>query len=286
MLKEETLFGLEDKVQIAIERLKSFCPPEGYVVAFSGGKDSQCIYHLAKMAGVKFEAVYNVTSVDPPELVRFIKQQYPDVKFQIPRDKDGRAVTMWNLIAQNGILPMMHTRFCCTKLKEGSHPGRLVVTGVRWAESNRRKNLHGIVTTRSKKYPDAFGQKLNDRGNIVLNDDNDENRRMVEHCYRTSKVLVNPIVDWTDADVWEFLNHVARVPHCCLYDEGQTRIGCIGCPMATPIERKRGFQRWPGYRKAYIRAIEKMLQKKGEWTTYQGERITDPEQVFENWIRD
>ena len=79
-LFEDTLFGKVDKVQKSIERLKAFEPPEGYFLAFSGGKDSQCIYHLAKMAGVKFDAHYSVTTVDPKELVRFIKKEYPDVK--------------------------------------------------------------------------------------------------------------------------------------------------------------------------------------------------------------
>lgn len=67
MLKSYDLNGnLIDKVQIAINRLKNFEPPDGYFVAFSGGKDSQCIYHLCEMAGVKFDAHYSVTSVDPP----------------------------------------------------------------------------------------------------------------------------------------------------------------------------------------------------------------------------
>lgn len=79
-----------DKVQAAVERLKAFEPEEGYYVAFSGGKDSQCVYHLCVRAGVKFDAHYSVTSVDPPELVRFIRTQYPDVHFDIPHDKDGR----------------------------------------------------------------------------------------------------------------------------------------------------------------------------------------------------
>lgn len=79
-LIEYDLFGQKrDKVQTAIDRLRAFEPKDGYFLAFSGGKDSQCIYHLAKMAGVKFDAHYHVTSVDPPELVQFIKAQYPDV---------------------------------------------------------------------------------------------------------------------------------------------------------------------------------------------------------------
>lgn len=284
MLKEQTLFGLEDKVQKSIDRLQAFCPPEGYILAFSGGKDSQCIYHLAKMAGVKFEAVYNVTSVDPPELVRFIKSQYPNVRFQIPRYSDGTPITMWNLIVKKGILPMVQTRFCCEKLKESTHKGRLVVTGVRWAESIRRKNLHGIVSTRETEAPEGVEYKLNDRGSVVLNNDNDESRRMVEHCYRTSKVIINPIVDWTEEDVWEFLNDVAKVPHCQLYDEGFPRIGCIGCPMGSPEQRQMEFARWHKYKRPYINAIKKMIAKKGDWGKSNGERTSDPEEIFNDWI--
>ena len=73
MLIENTLWGKRDKVQIAIERLRQFEPDEGYYLAFSGGKDSITIYRLAEMAGVQFDAHYRVTTVDPPELVKFIQ---------------------------------------------------------------------------------------------------------------------------------------------------------------------------------------------------------------------
>ena len=135
-----------DKVQIAIDRFKAFEPPDGYYLAFSGGKDSQCIYHLAHMAGVKFDAHYRVTSVDPPELVRFIKREYPDVSFDIPHDKDGKPISMWNLIPKKLMPPTRLVRYCCVVLKETGGTGRIVVTGVRHAESPRRKEMHGVVT--------------------------------------------------------------------------------------------------------------------------------------------
>lgn len=40
--------------------------PAGFYLAFSGGKDSQALYHVAKLAGVKFEAHYALTTLDPP----------------------------------------------------------------------------------------------------------------------------------------------------------------------------------------------------------------------------
>lgn len=75
-LLEETLFGSHDKVAIALQRLRTFEPPEGYYLAFSGGKDSQCVYHLCKEAGVKFDAHYSHTTVDPPEVIYFMREHY------------------------------------------------------------------------------------------------------------------------------------------------------------------------------------------------------------------
>lgn len=246
MLKWVDLMGeAHDRVQTAIDRLRNFEPPEGYHLAFSGGKDSQCIYHLAKQAGVKFDAHYNVTSVDPPELVQFIRRQYQDVRFDIPHDKSGKPVTMWSLIASQAIPPTRTVRYCCERLKETNGRGRLVVTGVRWAESVRRKNNRHLV--------DA-GRKL------FYTDDNAETRKMVESCYQQRRMTLNPIIDWDETDVWEYLNGVAKVQHCELYDQGFKRLGCIGCPIQSPEAMLRDFERWPKYRDNYLRAFVPMLK--------------------------
>lgn len=241
MLTEQIICGdgvIRTKLDITIHRLQSFEPPEGYYVAFSGGKDSQCVYHLCKMAGVKFDAHYNVTSVDPPELIYFIREHYPDVSFNIPRDSNGRRISMWSLILQNKMPPTHGVRYCCKKLKESSGKGRITVTGVRWAESVKRAQNHGVVGIRQK--PKETEQKAKKAGieyhkphkdSLILNDDNDVSRRLVEQCYRTQKTMLNPIVDWTEDEVWEYLNEMVKVPHCSLYDNGYKRIGCIGCPM-------------------------------------------------------
>ena len=136
---------LQTKVQKSIERLKAFEPPEGYYLAFSGGKDSVVCKALLDMAGCKYDAVYRVTSVDPPELVRFIKNQHPDVVREVPRDKDGKPITMWNLIPKELLPPTRLVRYCCDSLKESGGDGRLTVTGVRWAESKNREKNQGII---------------------------------------------------------------------------------------------------------------------------------------------
>ena len=142
---------LQEKVSKSIERLKAFEPPEGYYLAFSGGKDSVVCKALLDMSGCKYEATYRVTSVDPPELVRFIKNQHPDVKREVPRDKDGKPITMWNLIPCKLMPPTRLVRYCCQSLKESGGDGRMTITGVRWAESVNRKHNQGLVTFASKK---------------------------------------------------------------------------------------------------------------------------------------
>lgn len=145
MLDQLNLYG-QTKLEVSIERLKDFEPKEGYFVAFSGGKDSIVIKKLCDIAGVKYDAHYSVTSVDPPELVTFIKKYHPDVIFDYPTDKNGGRVTMWNLIPRKKMPPTRIVRYCCAELKEIQGEGRFVVTGVRWAESANRKNNQGTIT--------------------------------------------------------------------------------------------------------------------------------------------
>lgn len=280
-----------DKVELSIKRLKAFEPPEGYYVAFSGGKDSQCIYHLCQMAGVKFDAHYNVTSVDPPELVQFIKDHYPDVHRDYPRDKDGNVVTMWNLIPAERMPPTRLVRYCCEVLKETNGRGRYTVTGVRQAESANRKRNQGVITIPNAD--DKLQEELENmganftqtpKGGVVLNYDDSTGRRMSEHCIRTGKVLINPIIDWEEEDVWEFLN-MNGLEHCCLYDEGLTRLGCIGCPMKNAKGQRKDFERWKKYEGFYLKAFQRMIDVRKQ-RGLNTETWNTPEAVMKWWLQE
>jgi phosphoadenosine phosphosulfate reductase len=255
-----------DKVKIAMDRLKAFEPADGYYLAFSGGKDSVVIKALADMAGVKYDAHYNLTTVDPPELVRFIKDVHPDVEINYPKE------SMWKMIVTHGIPPTRRIRYCCKELKESSGKGRITITGIRWAESTNRKNNRHLV----------------DIGNLktgeVLNDDNHESRRIVEQCYRTRKTLVNPIIDWTDDDVWQFIKE-NNTAYCCLYDEGFKRLGCIGCPMAGN-NRAIEFERWPTYKRAYIRAFGKLIESRKQKGLPADRQFESAENMFAWWMEE
>ena len=244
MLTDKTLFGNVDKVAIAIERIRQFEPSEGYYVAFSGGKDSCVLLDLVKRSGVKYDAHYNLTTVDPPELVYFIREHHSEVIVHKPR------FTMWQLIEKNMVPPTRLMRYCCRELKENdkSAKGHVVVTGVRWEESTRRAS-----------------------------------RQMVELCRTdTSKRFLHPIIDWTEQDIWQYI-HENKLPYCKLYDEGKKRIGCVLCPQQGTIGMLADAERWPKIANAYKMACVKAFQNrkaKGNKNT----KCTSGEQMYEWWI--
>lgn len=249
---------LKEKECRAIEVLKAFEPEDGYYLCYSGGKDSDCIRILADLAGVKHEIHHNLTTADAPETVYYVKS-IPNVIIDKPE------ISMWRLIEKHMIPPTRHMRYCCAELKERGGKGKVKVTGVRKKESARRAKQGGLVTiigkpaTVEKKAVELGAEvgKTNGRG-LILNMDNDPSRRLVEHCYRTTATMLNPIIEWADADVWDFLK-----AHGCksnpLYECGFKRVGCIGCPIAGK-NRYAEFERWPKYRALYVMAFDRMLE--------------------------
>lgn len=137
----------------------------------------------------------------------------------------------------------------------------MTLTGVRWAESSNRKQNQGLVTIFDKNIGDNPDFRQTKKGGAVLVNDNTESRKEVEMCYKRNKTLVNPIIDWEDSDVWNFIRK-NKISYCSLYDEGFHRLGCIGCPMARQKSRERDFIRWPKYKKAYLNAFEKMISER------------------------
>lgn len=274
----------QEKVDNAITLLKLMQPhTEPYYVCYSGGKDSDVVRILCDMAGVDYELHNNHTTVDAPETVRYIRKvmsQYGEKKHVI--DDNGKHMdvygdkgfieypekSMWQLIVEKRMPPTRIVRYCCAALKETGGRGRKKVTGVRWAESTNRKLNQGKITLSSKpktveKKATEYGINFRStiRGGVVLNDDNAETRQFVEDCYRTVSTMINPIVDWTDEEVWEFLHE-----HGCesnpLYKKGFTRIGCIGFPMGNGKGQKKQFALYPKIRKCYVNSFQRMIDKR------------------------
>lgn len=275
---------MSDLEQTAIERLRLasdmslrlFRQP--LVITYSGGKDSDVLLHLAQASGIPFEALHSLTTADAPETVRHVYDTFYRLELKgIPCDidkhvqPDGTRTTMWNLIPRKLIPPTRLVRYCCSVLKEGGGKGRFISTGVRWGESAARKK-RGLLEV----------QHSNLQKRVTLMNDNDEDRRLFETCQMKGKRVVNPIVDWQDADIWDYAA-AEKIVMNPLYCEGFRRVGCIGCPMASKT-RTMEFARYPKIKAAYIRAFDRMLEER--WLrgrTCQWQTGVD---VFHWWMED
>ena len=261
-----------NKVETAIKRIQlANLSEEPLYVCYSGGKDSKVIRHLMGMSGVPYELHYSLTTVDIPSVVREIMDD-KEVIVEKVRYADGTQKTMWNLIVKKHMPPLRMCRYCCAELKEQGGKGRICVTGVRAAESARRAKQAGEAK--------IFGKNGVE---IIHNMDNDESRRMIEQCYRTKATIINPIIDWTDDDIWEF-SKVENIKQNPLYIQcggNKKRLGCILCPMARLEERLNELKEYPKIAECYVKAFDKMLDNMPE---NKGVTWKNGQEVMDWWL--
>lgn len=286
--------GFDDRLQYSIRLLRkaqklalTYDGDDGFFLAFSGGKDSQALYHVAKLAGVRFRAHMNFTSVDPPQVIRFVRTCYPDVITHAP------VKSIFALAVDRGILPSMRIRWCCADLKESAGAGKVTLIGIRKQESTRRAKRHEIEVS-NKQFSGDFDQfkkwqrktisakeaallrRMKREGKKVNEDYFSVNQQDQVRCINgQDSILISPIFNWTEKDVWYFLNEVVHVPHCELYDQGYHRIGCILCPMSSPRQKQREMQDFPHVRRGWLNAI-KQIRAGGVLSSEPTSQITPP----------
>ncbi len=229
---------------ISIKIMREYEPPEGYYLAFSGGKDSVVLYELARRAGVKFDPHYCVTGIDPPELVSFIHRQYPSVQRggTMHWEKPPK-MNWWRGLTKKG-LPTRTVRWCCEMLKEHGGQGRVVLTGVRAAESRNRQK-YGVV------------QPCRRRGQ--------------------DKTFVHAMLHWQTGHVWAFIKGQG-LPYCCLYDKGWKRLGCVLCPFE--MHPQRAMARWPRLFEATRKRVVALYPQRPAWQA----RFASGEAFWQWWL--
>ncbi len=265
--------GLNRKINYSInliqkaKKMALSMDERGFHLAFSGGKDSIVLYRIAELAKVKFFAEMSVTTIDPPELMRYIRKNYPQVKLNRP------DINFYELIKKKKMLPTGMIRYCCAYLKEQAGIGTTTLTGVRAAESVRRAK---------RKEIEIQGHK----DNSGLLDQFNRNEELSHTCVKgKDKILVMPIFHWTDKDIWNFIRE-QKMDYCQLYDEGYKRIGCIFCPMSNKKSIARDRKKYPRIEKKIKESIQYILDNKEDFFSdipIQGRRI-NADEVFEWWI--
>ena len=210
---------LEKKVEQSIKLLRSIPQDKGDVeLCHSGGKDSDVILELAKMAEIKFRPIYKNTTIDPIGTIKHCKEKGVEIV--------NPSITFFKLMQKKGY-PSRFCRFCCEKLKEYKICD-IAIQGIRKSESLKRNNLYN-----EPQICRFYGNKKN----------------------RVSVFL--PILNWTDEDVSEFVSERNIECHPIYYRGGQfdvkCRLGCIGCPLASKTKRIQEFKENPKFVKLWIK---------------------------------
>jgi len=196
-------------VQEAVDFLKSELQGKGPILLrFSGGKDSIVSERLLSLSGLPYHTSHSFTGIDAPEVIQFIRKEYPRCVFVRPRQ------TFWHLITTKNP-PANFSRWCCTELKKkpaGKIDMPLRVLGQRAEESTRRG-----------KYP------------------------RINTFKKTGQIHHYPILGWKEWQVWEFIEEQGlKYPE--LYDCGFDRLGCVICPYhSSPTHDGHALyrDRWP-----------------------------------------
>ena len=216
---------LEKKVERAIRLLQSI-PQDGDIeLSYSGGKDSDVILELAKMAGIPYRAIYKNTTIDPKGTIAHAREMGAEV---IHPKK-----TFFQLVSEKGF-PSRFARFCCSALKEYKICDR-AIQGIRRVESRKRAENY--------KEPEMC---------------------RVYSTKEKVKVYL-PILEWTDQDVEEFIKERNIKCHPLYYRDGgqfdvTKRLGCVGCPLQSRRKRIQEFKDNPKFLKAWIRAGQKRFK--------------------------
>ncbi len=245
----------------SIELIKSFEDvaikrnPLGFVVGYSGGKDSDVLVHLFKRAGVRFCVVHNHTTLDMPDTVYYIRRKFYEWELQGINCKIYYpTINFWSLCLLKKMLPLRQTRFCCAELKERNDIPELTYAvrsfGVRKAESVKR-SLHrdSLETYNRVDFKDK--QKFHF--------DNTDDVRQTGACYTNSYFFVNPLAYWSNDYLWDYIGG-ERLETNPLYKEGFRRVGCMCCPIASVCDRKAELARYPKYEKRFIKLADDIIQ--------------------------
>lgn len=253
------------KVEKAIQKIKNAeklaleINQDGFYLCFSGGKDSIVLYDITKKANVKFTAHMNLSTVDAPQVLQFVRKNYPDVILHKPKK------SIFKIIKDHGMLPTPKIRFCCAEIKEVNGAGYVNLLGIRKAESVKRSKRQELEV-QGYKYSNSLDQfNIDFESKIVCVNGKD-------------KILFSPLLDWTDNNIWRYIHeNKLEVPE--LYRMGFNRIGCLFCPMASVKTQQLTRKYFPKFEYAYKKAIKYIMEN----NDYTHGQITDVDEVFEYW---
>lgn len=179
---------------------------DGMFVSFSGGKDSTVVSDLVINAlGKNVIHIYGDTTLEYPTSENYIKrfkEKHPLIPMLTAKNKDQDFNNLCEVIGP----PSRMLRWCCTVFKTGAITKKIDSTF---------KDSKSILTFQGIRRNESLSRSKYDR------ESNDSKIK--------KQIAINPIIDWTDFDVWLYILS-NNIDFNDAYRQGFSRVGCWCCP--------------------------------------------------------
>jgi phosphoadenosine phosphosulfate reductase len=213
---EGTLLGkIDESTSIIKEAVKKY--PK-IAIACSFGKDSMIVLHLALQVKPNIEVFSVLTPMKPQETFEYkdyIKNLW-NLNLKVYMSKQKPIEGLWETDPDK----------CCEIFK---------VEPTKRAIQNLDAWITGLRRTEGRTRTDY--EPFEPCGNAIT--------RMPGKEVKTSLMKVNPILDWTENDVWRYLA-INNIPVNPAYRNGYRSLGCMPCTKLVKDTETERAGRWMG----------------------------------------
>jgi len=233
---------------------------KGVYVAFSGGKDSTVLLHIARQLYPGILGVFNNTGLELPEINAFVRS-YDNVVILRPKMPFHKVIKKygWPIISKEQAHFISQFRNIKSEDPKHARAKSPNLLRLRWfGRPNGRSKISEKwkfavdapfeispkCCDKLKKEPAKRFEKQTGRKpmlGVMASESQLRSQRHICNLYDAKRPISKPLLRWSEQDIWNYIREF-KVPYCKAYDQGWERTGCIFCMYGIHKDSPNRFQ--------------------------------------------